>query len=110
MARIRPEVTGRRRAGRSRQRLVYTVVEAGRLLGLGRNAAYEAAKRGDIPTIRMGRLLLVPKAPLHKLVGAEVPRMSMSEKEDESSGAVERLEEAAASGTKAARTKEGGLE
>src|SRR5215469_12238196 len=25
--------------------------------GLGRNASYEAAKRGDIPTIRIGRLL-----------------------------------------------------
>jgi excisionase family DNA binding protein len=52
-------------------RLVYTVPEAGRLLGLGRNAAYEAAKRGDIPTIRMGRLLRVPKGPFHKLVGTE---------------------------------------
>jgi excisionase family DNA binding protein len=52
-------------------RLVYTVPEAGRLLGLGRNAAYEAAKRGDIPTIRMGRLLRVPKGPFHKLVGGE---------------------------------------
>lgn len=52
-------------------RLVYTIVEAGRLLGLGRNAAYAAAKRGDIPTIRIGRLLRVPKEPLHKLVGAE---------------------------------------
>jgi hypothetical protein len=26
-------------------------------LGLGRNASYEAARRGDIPTIRIGRLL-----------------------------------------------------
>ena len=28
--------------------------------GLGRNASYEAARRGDIPTIRIGRLLRVP--------------------------------------------------
>ena len=76
MTTLRPEVTGRKRPAHSSKkplsdRLVYTVPEAGRLLGLGRNAAYEAAKRGDIPTIRMGRLLLVPKAPLHKLVGAD---------------------------------------
>ena len=51
------------------ERLVYTVPEAGRLLGLGRNAAYEAAKRGDIPTLRIGRLLLVPKLPLHRMLG-----------------------------------------
>jgi excisionase family DNA binding protein len=37
-----------------------TVPEAGRLLGIGRNAAYEAARRGEIPTIRIGRLLRVP--------------------------------------------------
>jgi hypothetical protein len=35
------------------KRLVYEVPEAGALLGLGRNASYEAAKRGDIPTIRI---------------------------------------------------------
>ena len=46
-------------------RLVYSVPEAGRLLGLSRNAAYEAAKRGDIPTLRFGRLLRVPKIPFH---------------------------------------------
>jgi excisionase family DNA binding protein len=44
------------------KRLVYEVPEAGALLGLGRNASYEAAKRGDIPTIRIGKLLRVPKA------------------------------------------------
>ncbi|MBR0801731.1 helix-turn-helix domain-containing protein [Bradyrhizobium jicamae] len=44
------------------KRLVYEVPEAGALLGLGRNASYEAAKRGDIPTIRIGRLIRVPKA------------------------------------------------
>jgi excisionase family DNA binding protein len=54
------------------KRLVYTVPEAGQLLGLSRNAAYEAAKRGDIPTLRMGRLLRVPKGPFHRLVGLEV--------------------------------------
>ena len=78
MGTIRPEVTGGKaptRSGRKAiaERLVYTVPEAGRLLGLGRNTAYEAAKRGEIPTIRMGRLLRVPKAALLKLVGVEPP-------------------------------------
>jgi Helix-turn-helix domain len=31
------------------------------VLGLSRNASYEAAKRGDIPTIRIGKLIRVPK-------------------------------------------------
>ena len=38
-----------------------TVPDAGRIyFGLGRNASYDAAKRGDIPTIKIGRLLRVP--------------------------------------------------
>jgi excisionase family DNA binding protein len=48
--------------------MVYTVQEAGKLLGLGINASYEAAKRGDIPTIRIGKLLKVPKASFHRLL------------------------------------------
>lgn len=40
-----------------------TVPVAGRTyFGLGRNASYDAARRGDIPTIRIGRLLRVPVA------------------------------------------------
>lgn len=38
-----------------------SVPEAGKeFFGLGRGASYEAARRGDIPTIRIGRRLLVP--------------------------------------------------
>jgi hypothetical protein len=49
-----------------------TVPEAGRrYFDLGRNASYEAARRGDIPTIRIGRLLRVPVVALErKLEGA----------------------------------------
>ena len=36
---------------------------------LSKNASYEAARRGDIPTIRVGRLLRVPVAIMEKLVG-----------------------------------------
>ena len=44
-----------------------TVPEAGRAyFGLGKNASYEAAKRGDIPTIRVGRRLRVPIAAMDR--------------------------------------------
>lgn len=57
-------------AARSRRPLVpdpharptISVPEAGGLLGLGRSASYEAAKRGEIPTIPVGRHLKVPTA------------------------------------------------
>lgn len=52
----------------SQTSLVYHVPEAGAMLGLTRNASYEAAKRGDIPTIRIGKLLRVPKAAFHRML------------------------------------------
>jgi excisionase family DNA binding protein len=48
--------------------LVYDVPEAGALIGLSRNGSYEAAKRGDIPTIRIGGLIKVPKAAFHRML------------------------------------------
>lgn len=48
--------------------LVYTVPEAGALLGLTRNASYEAAKRKDFPTVRFGKLIRVPKAAFHAML------------------------------------------
>jgi excisionase family DNA binding protein len=38
-----------------------SVQEAGRRLGLGKNASYEAAARGEIPALRFGRLIRVPR-------------------------------------------------
>ena len=49
-------------------RLVLDVPEAGAKLGLGRNASYAAAKRGDIPTIKIGRLLRVPIRALEQIL------------------------------------------
>ena len=51
-------------------RLTYTVEEAGALLGIGRNSAYEGVKTGDIPSIKIGNRILIPKAALEvKLTG-----------------------------------------
>ena len=50
------------------ERLTLTVEEAARRLGIGRNTAYEAARLGHIPIIRVGRRLLVPRAALDRLL------------------------------------------
>jgi excisionase family DNA binding protein len=42
--------------------------DVGRRLGIGRAATYEAAKRKEIPTIRIGRKILVPKAALERML------------------------------------------
>ena len=49
-------------------RVVMDVPEAGALLGLSRNGSYEAAKRGDIPTIKIGKLFKVPKVAFARML------------------------------------------
>ena len=41
-----------------------SVREAGKRLGLCRDAAYEAVRRGEIQTVRVGGVLRVPEAKL----------------------------------------------
>jgi excisionase family DNA binding protein len=53
------------------ERRTYKIEEAGKLLGIGRNQAYEAAKSGQIPTIRIGKRLLVPKAKFDRILAGE---------------------------------------
>lgn len=50
---------------------VLTVERAGELLGLARSSAYRAAARGELPTVRFGRRLVVPTAKLLALLGLE---------------------------------------
>lgn len=41
-------------------RVTLTIEETASLLGLGRSATYEAARRGQIPSRRLGRRVVVP--------------------------------------------------
>ena len=43
--------------------------DAGQILGLSRQSTYGAAKRGEIPTVRLGRRLVVPTARLRQMLG-----------------------------------------
>ncbi len=50
------------------ERLTLTVEETAKLLGIGRQLAYERVKTGEIPVIKVGRRLLVPRRALEKLL------------------------------------------
>jgi Helix-turn-helix domain len=52
----------------SRQPETYSVPDAGRRLGLGRNASYEAARRGELPVLRFGRKLVVPRIAFERML------------------------------------------
>jgi excisionase family DNA binding protein len=55
-------------------RLVWSVEEAGCLLGISRAHAYELIARGQLPHLRLGRRLVVPKHAIEALLAAADPR------------------------------------
>lgn len=52
-----------------RDSLVLTPIETAKLLRIGRGTVYEQIRIGVIPSIRMGRRILVPKIALMKMLG-----------------------------------------
>ena len=54
----------------SQERLTLTVEEAAAALGISRAFAYESVRRGDIPHIKIGRRILVPKAKLEQMLSS----------------------------------------
>jgi hypothetical protein len=53
------------------EKLTVSVEVAGRAFGLGRNSSYEACRTGQIPNMRIGGKVVVPTAPLRKMLGIE---------------------------------------
>jgi excisionase family DNA binding protein len=53
---------------RNEERLVWSVEEAARLLGISRAHAYELVARGELPHLRLGRRVVVPKHAIEALI------------------------------------------
>jgi excisionase family DNA binding protein len=58
------------------ERLTVTVEEAAVMLGISRTTAYGCASRNEIPTVRLGRRVVVPTAALMAMLtgGGRPPR------------------------------------
>ena len=54
------------------ERRTLSITEAALALGISRNKAYEAARRGEIPTIKIGHRILVPMAALERMLEASI--------------------------------------
>ncbi len=52
---------------------VLTVDEVAKALSISRGLAYEMARQGKIPALRLGKRLVVPKAKLAELLGEQPP-------------------------------------
>jgi hypothetical protein len=53
------------------EKLTVSVETAGKAFSLSRNAAYDACKSGQIPSLRIGGKITVPTAPLRKMLGID---------------------------------------
>ena len=49
-------------------RLTVSLEEAGKLLGIGRSSAYGAIRRGELPFLKIGRRILVPRSALFRKI------------------------------------------
>lgn len=56
---------------RDGQRATVTIPEASAVLGLSSWVGYQAAQRGEIPTLRIGRRLVVPVPALLRMLDGE---------------------------------------
>ncbi|MER3481668.1 MAG: excisionase [Meiothermus sp.] len=53
------------------EKLAYTPVEVAKLLGLHLNSVRKFIKTGALPSFRLGRKVLIPRAALERLLGAD---------------------------------------
>jgi len=54
------------------ERLLLKVEEAAEILGLSRSALYNAINRGEVPTVRLGRSVRVPKVWLQNWISQRI--------------------------------------
>jgi excisionase family DNA binding protein len=47
------------------------VEEFGRIIGIGRNSAYQAVERGDVRAVRLGKRILIPKTEVPRILAGE---------------------------------------
>lgn len=53
-------------------RLVLTVDEVAYLLNISRGLAYELVARGELPAIRLGRRIVIPRVAMEELLGTPI--------------------------------------
>ena len=48
------------------EKLTYSVPEVAEILGIGRSAAYQGIRTGQIPSVKIGKRIIVPKVALQR--------------------------------------------
>lgn len=50
------------------ERITFTISEAAKIIGISKSLAYRLARDGQIPTIKLGNRILIPKKKLYKFI------------------------------------------
>lgn len=66
------------------ERLTYSVATAAEVLGISRALAYELVRSGDIPSLKLGRRVVVPCAALIEMLNVEPPSRDSEFRRDRS--------------------------
>ena len=53
-------------------RLTFTVTEVAELLGISRTSAYECVRRGEIPSVTLGRRVVISRIALATLLNTHI--------------------------------------
>lgn len=54
------------------ERYTLTVEEAAKMLGIGRNLAYDLARTGELPALRLGKRLVILRQPFEKMLQGDI--------------------------------------
>ncbi|MGA2186258.1 MAG: helix-turn-helix domain-containing protein [Bryobacteraceae bacterium] len=55
-------------ANANTEKLTLSVAETMQVLGIGRNSVYEAIRQRQIPALKIGRRIVIPRAALQRLL------------------------------------------
>lgn len=72
------------------ERLTITVEEAARLLGISRAFAYLLVARNELPNLKLGRRVVIPRRALERLLDFEAPVSSSASNAENRAGAAAR--------------------
>ena len=57
------------------EKLTWNVNEVSRLLGLSRSATYQGILTGEIPSVKIGKRILIPRLSLEKMLESAKPEI-----------------------------------
>lgn len=69
-----------KKTGQDVNRETYTVDEVAKMLGISRGLAFEKARTGELPILRFGKRILIPRRAFERMLEECQPRQKFAER------------------------------